>query len=47
VASVYACKQKGVTFREVSQMTFVLTKEAAGWKILSWTWTGPAGVAAK
>ena len=38
--STYTFKQKGATLREVAQVTFVLTKEKAGWKILSWTWTG-------
>jgi ketosteroid isomerase-like protein len=47
VPSTYTFKQKGVTLREVAQMTFVLAKETAGWKILAWTWTGPEGVPVK
>jgi hypothetical protein len=45
--SSYTFKQKGVTLREVAQMTFILTKETSGWKIASWTWTGPEGVPVK
>ncbi|MDB5677466.1 nuclear transport factor 2 family protein [Sphingomonas bacterium] len=41
VPSVYTFKQKGVPMREKAQMTFALTKTAAGWKIAAWTWTGP------
>ena len=39
--SSYTFKQKGMTMRETAQFTFVLDKDAAGWKIASWTWTGP------
>ena len=42
--STYTFKQKGKTIRETAQMTFVLAKEASGWKIAAWTWTGPEGV---
>jgi ketosteroid isomerase-like protein len=45
--STYTFKQKGVTYREVAQMTFVMAKEASGWKIAAWTWTGPEGVPVK
>ena len=41
VPSTYTFKQKGKTMHEVSQMTYVLTKGKSGWKIASWTWTGP------
>ena len=41
VPSTYAFKQKGATLRETAQMTFVLAKQGSGWKIVSWTWTGP------
>ena len=39
--STYTFKQKGMTMRETAQFTFVLDKEATGWKIAAWTWTGP------
>ncbi|MGZ5925887.1 MAG: YybH family protein [Rhizomicrobium sp.] len=39
--TTYTFKQKGMTMRETAQMTFALDKQAAGWKIASWTWTGP------
>ena len=39
--ATYTFKQKGVTMRETAQFTFILSKEAAGWKIASWTWTSP------
>lgn len=49
--AVFTFKQKGAAMRESAQMTFVLKKEAAGWLIHSWTWTGPrpkpAGSASK
>jgi hypothetical protein len=41
VPSVYAFKEKGVAMREQAQMTFALKKDAAGWSIHGWTWTGP------
>lgn len=41
VAADYAFKDKGVQLHEPSQMTYSLRKTAAGWKISSWTWTGP------
>lgn len=45
--STYTFKQKGVTLREVAQMTFVMVKGSQGWKITAWTWTGRAGVPVK
>jgi ketosteroid isomerase-like protein len=39
--ATYTFKQKGQTMRETAQFTFVMAKEASGWKIASWTWTGP------
>lgn len=45
--SSYTFKQKGATLRETAQMTFVLTKQPSGWKIASWTWTGPEPVPVK
>ena len=45
--ATHSYKQKGVTYDEVSQMTFVLVKGKAGWKIAAWTWTGPEGVPRK
>lgn len=52
VPSVYTFKQGGVPMREAAQFTFTLKKEASGWLINGWTWTGPkpqkaAGAAAK
>jgi hypothetical protein len=47
VPSTYTYKQKGKTFREVAQMTFVMGKDKSGWKIVAWTWTGPEGVLVK
>lgn len=32
---------KGRRMRENAQLTFILAKDAAGWKITSWTWTAP------
>jgi len=46
IAATYTFKQKGVAMREPAQMTFSLAKEAAGWKIAGWTWTGPDPVPA-
>ena len=39
--TTYTFQQKGRTMRETAQITIVLDKQAAGWKIASWTWTGP------
>ena len=39
--AVYSYKQNGVDKQEPSRMTFTLAKGADGWKITSWTWTGP------
>jgi hypothetical protein len=39
--ATYTFKQKGMTMRETAQFTFVLNKEASGWKVASWTWTSP------
>ena len=41
VPSTYTFKQHGKTMHEVSQMTYILARGKAGWKIESWTWTGP------
>jgi ketosteroid isomerase-like protein len=41
VPVTYTYKQKGAAMVEVAQITFTLRKGAAGWKISSWTWTGP------
>lgn len=32
---------KGRAMREDAQLTFILVKDPAGWKITSWAWTGP------
>jgi ketosteroid isomerase-like protein len=39
--TTYIFQQKGKTMREKAQMTLALVKDASGWKIASWTWTGP------
>lgn len=39
--TTYTFKQKGQTMRETAQMTLVMMREPTGWKIASWTWTGP------
>jgi len=41
VPATFSFKQKGVAMRESAQMTFVLKKDANGWMIHGWTWTGP------
>jgi ketosteroid isomerase-like protein len=41
VPAVYSFKQRGVAMREKAQMTVVLKKDAGGWLIHGWTWTGP------
>ena len=46
IGATYSFKQKGAAMREPAQMTFSLAKEAAGWKIAGWTWTGPDPVPA-
>jgi ketosteroid isomerase-like protein len=33
-------KQRGVATTEPAQMVFALKKEAAGWKIAGWAWSG-------
>ena len=45
--TTYSFKQKGAAMRETAQMTIVLDKDASGWKIASWTWTGPEAKAVK
>ena len=45
--TTYNFKQKGAAMRETAQITIVLDKEASGWKIASWTWTGPEAKAIK
>ena len=39
--TTYTFQQKGMTMRETAQMTLVMNKDASGWKIASWVWTGP------
>lgn len=39
--TTYTFQQKGMTMRETAQMTLVMDRQASGWKIASWTWTGP------
>ena len=39
--ATHTFKMKGRVMREVAQLTFILVKDPAGWKITSWTWTGP------
>jgi ketosteroid isomerase-like protein len=45
--AVYTFKQRGTPMRESAQMTFVLRKNASGWLIHGWTWTGPRPEAVK
>lgn len=40
VPAVFSFKQNGKAMREKAEMTFVLKKDASGWLIHSWTWTG-------
>jgi ketosteroid isomerase-like protein len=40
VPAVYSYKQRGAAMREAAHMTFVLKKEAGGWLIHGWTWSG-------
>ncbi|HEX3892577.1 MAG TPA: hypothetical protein VHW46_08395 [Terracidiphilus sp.] len=40
VPTVYVYKQNAKPTTEEGQMTFSLHREAAGWKITAWTWTG-------
>jgi len=47
VPVTYRFTQKGVKMVELAQMTFTLFKGDAGWKIASWTWTGPEASVAK
>ena len=39
--ATHTFKMKGRAMREAAQLTFILAKDTAGWKITSWTWTGP------
>ena len=41
VPAVYSFKQGGKPMAEKAQMAVVLKKEAGGWLIHAWTWTGP------
>lgn len=41
VPAIYSFKENGVEMRETAQMTFTLKKDADGWLIHGWTWTGP------
>lgn len=45
--ATYRFSRQGVAMIESAQMTFALHREASGWKIVSWTWTGPDPVPAK
>ncbi|MBN9546303.1 MAG: nuclear transport factor 2 family protein [Alphaproteobacteria bacterium] len=38
--SSYSFQQKGAALRETAQITIVLDKSAAGWKVASWSWAG-------
>jgi ketosteroid isomerase-like protein len=40
VPTVYNYKDHGAATTEEGQITVVLHKEAGGWKISAWTWTG-------
>jgi ketosteroid isomerase-like protein len=41
VPTVYSFKENGVAMREAAQMTLTLKKDAGGWLIHGWAWTGP------
>jgi hypothetical protein len=41
VPAVYTFKEGGVAMREEAQMTVTLKKDAGGWLIHAWAWTGP------
>ncbi|MBX9730136.1 MAG: DUF4440 domain-containing protein [Sphingomonas sp.] len=47
VPSTYTYTLKGVAMAESAQMTYALKKQANGWKIVAWTWTGPDASPAK
>jgi ketosteroid isomerase-like protein len=40
--TVYRIKQNGRSMSAAGTMSFVMTRTAAGWKIASWTYSGPA-----
>jgi len=40
VPAVYSFKQSGKAMHEKAQMTFALKRDASGWLIHAWTWTG-------
>lgn len=42
--ATHTFKMKGRAMREVAQLTFTLAKDPAGWKIVSWAWTGPKAI---
>ena len=46
VPAVFSFKQNGKAMTEKAQMTFVLKKDASGWLIHAWTWTGARPAAA-
>ncbi|WP_186728775.1 nuclear transport factor 2 family protein [Sphingomonas panacisoli] len=43
----YTYKQGGKTMREEGFIALVMVRVGAAWKIASWSWASPAGVAAK
>lgn len=45
--ATYRFSRNGVAMVESAQMTFALHRQASGWRIVSWTWTGPDPVPAK
>jgi ketosteroid isomerase-like protein len=45
--SSYSFQQKGAAMREAAQITIVMDKAAAGWKVASWSWAGRAPKPAK
>lgn len=40
VPTLYTFKLNGAPMAEEGQMTFVVNREATGWKIKGWTWSG-------
>jgi len=43
----YTYQQGGKTIRESGFTAFVLAKVGVAWKVVSWSWASPAGVAVK
>jgi len=44
IPAIFAYKEHGAPMHDPARMTFTLTHGDGGWKITSWTWTGPKPV---